>query len=420
MQRFFEKLKRRSRHWMAKKKDLLEKEEEQVLEIKTENLILDKGCPQAGNIVIEEDVIDENEFRSHHRCQQMQDFTQAMFNNQGQRAPPYRRKFLANKPIVFWRKKTKSTPWVDAFLENFGYLGQKRYKYLDIKTMTSSFRYKIGEGGCGTVFKGMLPDHSLIAVKVLKDSKDGENGFITEVASIGRASHANIIRLLGFCSEGPSRALVYEYLPNGSLDKFIYTRELSHIFGWKKLFEIAVGIARGLEYLHHACRINILHLDIKTSNILLDEDFFPRISDFGLAMLCVTRDINSLTISCPRGTWGYIAPEILWGRASDKADVFSYGIMLLEMASGRKAFKPVKSSARYLRDWIYKRLSQQEDIGLGDFECIEEEETAKKMILVGLWCSQKELMHRPSMSMVLEMLEGSFEGLQMPPNPSPP
>ncbi|XP_077219009.1 uncharacterized protein LOC143853159 [Tasmannia lanceolata] len=375
-----------------------------------------------------EEVTVENEFRSDHQYQQQLKeiaVNEENRNSQGQRVPqvpPTRMKFFANKAF-FWRKQPKNIPRVDASLENFGYLGPKRYKYSDIKAMTSSFRYKIGQGGFGSVFKGMLPDHRLVAVKVLRDFQNVENEFIAEVANIGRTSHANIIRLLGFCSEGPIRCLIYDFLANGSIDKFIYTRERRHIFGVRKHFEVAVAIARGLEYLHCGCGICILHLDIKPSNILLDLDFFPRISDFGisdfgLAKLCISRDINSLTMTCVGGTMGYFAPEIIWGRVSDKSDVYSYGMMLLEMVSGRKNLELVNSSIIYLPDWIYKRFRQQEDIGLGDFEWFEEE-TAKKMILVGLSCTQMDPMHRPSMSMVLEMLEGSTDGLQMPPTPSP-
>ncbi|XP_077219384.1 uncharacterized protein LOC143853482 [Tasmannia lanceolata] len=393
---------------------LLEKEEELVLEIATENnLVLDEESPQAGNFILEE-VPKKYEH----------DFTHVVMMNdenkksQGKRAPPTRRRFFANTPIFFWRKKTKSTPTTDAFLENYGYPGLKRYKYLDIETMTRSFRYKIGEGGFGPVFKGMLPDKSLVAIKILRDSKNGEKEFISEITCIGRTSHHNVIILLGFCSEGSHRALIYEYLHNGSLDKFIYTRELRPILGWEKLFQIVVGVARGLEYLHRGCSISILHFDIKPSNILLDEDLCPKISDFGLSKLCPTRDFNSLKMSWPRGTIGYIAPElVLLGSASDKSDVFSFGIMLLEMVSGRKNMdlREKSYSGRYLHYWIYKRLSDQEDIGLGGFTCVNKDENEKKMALVGLWCTQLNPAYRPSMSMVLEMLEGSIETLQLPP-----
>ncbi|XP_077219082.1 uncharacterized protein LOC143853231 isoform X2 [Tasmannia lanceolata] len=378
------------------KKDLLEKEEH-VLEIETEN---------------------QQQQQKH-----VKDSTRVMMMNdenkksQEKRAPPTR-SFLANKPIFFWRKKTKSSPTVDAFLRNNGYPGLNRYKYLDVETMTRSFRYKIGEGGFGPVFKGMLPDRRLVAIKVLRDSKNGEKEFITEIASIGRTNHLNVISLLGFCSDGSKRALIYEYVHNGSLDKFIYTSELRPILVWEKLCQIAVGIARGLEYLHHGNSISILHFDIKPSNILLDEDFCPKISDFGLSKLCPTRDFSSLKMSCPRGTIGYIAPElVLLGSASDKSDVFSYGIMLLEMVSGRKTMdlRAESYSETHIHDWIYQRLSDPQDIGLGGSACLDEEETEKKMTLVGLWCTQLNPDCRPSMSMVLEMLEGSIESLKLPP-----
>ncbi|GKV43262.1 hypothetical protein SLEP1_g50576 [Rubroshorea leprosula] len=217
--------------------------------------------------------------------------------------------------------------------------------------MTNSYKEKLGRGGYGDVYKGNLPDGRPIAVKVLNVSKGNGEEFINEVASIGRTSHVNVVTLLGFCLEGEKRALIYEFMPNGSLEKFIFkesTSEDNQNLGWEKLYSIAIGIARGLEYLHHGCNTRILHLDIKPQNILLDKEFCPKISDFGLSKLCSRKDSVVSTIG-PRGTPGYIAPEVFFrnfGAVSLKSDIYSYGMVVLEMVGGKKSVqtRPILSS----------------------------------------------------------------------------
>ncbi|KAG2700858.1 hypothetical protein I3760_06G017300 [Carya illinoinensis] len=200
---------------------------------------------------------------------------------------------------------------VETFLRNNGPFGIKRYSYSDIKKMTNFLKDKLGQGGYGSVYKGKLQDGSLVAVKVLKASIGNGEEFINEVASISRTSHVNIVTLRGFCFEGSKRALVYEFMPNGSLEKFIFKKDSSsnHQLQWKTLYKIAVGIARGLEYLHRGCNNRILHFDIKPHNILLDENFCPKISDFGLAKVC-PREQSIISMLGARGTAGYIAPEV--------------------------------------------------------------------------------------------------------------
>ncbi|XP_077219829.1 LEAF RUST 10 DISEASE-RESISTANCE LOCUS RECEPTOR-LIKE PROTEIN KINASE-like 2.4 [Tasmannia lanceolata] len=333
--------------------------------------------------------------------------------------------------ILFCKKKTSNTHNVEAsnthnvetYLRDYGLLIPRRYAYSDIKKMTNSFIEKVGQGGYGSVFKGKLHDGRLVAVKVLTESKGNGEEFINEVASIGRTYHINVVSLLGFCSKGLKRALIYEFMPNGSLEKFIYAEKpgkADHL-GWEKLYQIAVGIARGLEYLHRGCSTRILHLDIKPHNILLDQDFCPKISDFGLAKLCPTKD-STVSLLGGRGTFGYTAPEIVCrniGGVSPKSDVYSYGMMVLEMVGGRKNIDAgvENISEIYFPHWIYKRIDLNGDLGL-DGVTPEEEKTARKMILVGLWCIQTNPKNRPSMNMVVEMLEGSLENIQMPPNPS--
>ncbi|KAK9999686.1 hypothetical protein SO802_019289 [Lithocarpus litseifolius] len=340
------------------------------------------------------------------------------------------RKLLSIKSINFWKKENVTHQSLKAFLRNHGPLAIRRYSYSDIKTMTKSFNDKLGQGGYGSVYKGKLQDGSFVAVKVLNNSKGNGEEFINEVASISRTSHVNIVTLKGFCFEGSKRALIYELMPNGSLEKFIYKGNPStsnHQLGWETLYKIAIGIARGLEYLHRGCNTRILHFDIKPHNILLDEDFCPKISDFGLAKIC-PREKSIISMVGARGTAGYIAPEVFcrsFGGISHKSDVYSYGMMVLEMVGGRKNIDVSVdlTSEIYFPHWIYKRLELNEELGLLGLLKEEDEDTARKMIIVSLWCIQTDPSNRPSMSKVVDMLEGSLESLQIPPKPylsSPP
>ena len=336
----------------------------------------------------------------------------------------FRSKRSIIKSTKFWTKKTKNEQDLEAFIRKYGPLALSRYKFLEIKKMTDSFRDKLGQGGFGGVYKGKLLDGRPVAVKVLNESKGNGEEFINEVASISRTSHVNIVTLLGFCLEGQKRALIYEFMPNGSLEKFIQDGNLektnSHL-GWEKLFQIAIRIARGLEYLHRGCNTRILHFDIKPHNILLDEDFCPKISDFGLAKLCIRNESN-ISMTGTRGTIGYIAPEVFsrnFGGVSHKSDVYSYGMMILEMAGGRNNIDVgvSQTSEIYFPHWIYKRLELDNNIGFLSNMTTIENEMVRKMILVGMWCIQTNPSDRPSMSKVIEMLEGNIEALQIPPKP---
>ncbi len=283
-------------------------------------------------------------------------------------------------------RKTKHEQKVETFFRNYGSLAPKRYSYWFVKKVTNSFINKVGQGGYGVVYKGTLPDGRLVAVKVLSESKGNGEDFINEVASISRTSHVNVVTLLGFCFEKTKRALIYEFMFNGSLDKFIYNQGLE----WKTRYEITVGIARGLEYLHRGCNTRILHLDIKPHNILLDENFRPKISDFGLAKLCERKDSVVSTMNA-RGTIGYVAPEVHCrniGRVSPKSDVYSYGMMVLEIVAGRKNIDVGVSCASelYFPHYIYKHLEVGKDLRLDGVTTEEEEEIARKMILISLWC----------------------------------
>ncbi|RAL50608.1 hypothetical protein DM860_014550 [Cuscuta australis] len=287
--------------------------------------------------------------------------------------------------------------------------------------MTNQFRFELGKGGYGTVFKGKLSDDVIVAVKVLNDSKAKGEEFINEVGTLAKIHHANIVRLIGFCAEGFKRAIVYEYLPNDSLQRFISSADSKEQFlGWKSLERIAIGIAKGIEYLHQGCDERILHFDIKPQNVLLDHNLNPKITDFGLAKLCST-DQSLVSMTTERGTIGYMAPEVFsrnFGKVSYKSDVYSFGMLLLEMVSGRKIVDTESNIEDQVNfpEWIYNVLDQGEDLRFD----IEEEidvKIGKKLAIVGLLCIQWNPVHRPSMGIALQMLEREGDDLSAPLNP---
>ncbi|CAK8570246.1 unnamed protein product [Lathyrus sativus] len=288
--------------------------------------------------------------------------------------------------------------------------------------MTKGFKVKLGEGGYGDVYRGKLISGPFVAIKMLK-IKPNANGqeFISEIATIGRIYHSNVVRLVGYCVEGLKRALVYEYMPNGSLDKYIFNKEEVISLTYNQIHEISLGVARGISYLHQGCDMQILHFDIKPHNILLDENFVPKVSDFGLAKLYPI-DKSIATLTAARGTIGYMAPELFYqniGRISHKADVYSFGMLLIEMASRRRNLNShaEHSSQLYFPFWIYEQLVKNREKEMEDFITEEFNDVLKKMFMVALWCIQLKPIDRPSMSKVVEMLEGDIANIEMPPKP---
>ncbi|XP_059316932.1 rust resistance kinase Lr10-like [Lycium ferocissimum] len=335
----------------------------------------------------------------------------------------FRKKIFLHKYLRFWETKAEDHRNIEAFLKNYGPYAPKRYSYSDVRKMTSHFKNKLGQGGYGYVYKGSLQNGRHVAVKVLNELKGSGEDFINEVGSISRTSHVNIVRLVGFCFEGRKRALVYEYMPNGSLEKFIYEEISDRVrqLDWPVLYKISLGIARGLEYLHRGCNTRILHFDIKPHNILLDEDFCPKISDFGLAKLCMKKE-SIVSMLGARGTIGYIAPEIVCrnlGGVSHKSDVYSYGMMVLEMVGGRKNVdaRLDHTSEIYFPEWLCQRIELDEELQLIGIMNEEDKECARKMVIASLWCVQTGPSNRPSMTKVVEMLEGNLNSLQIPPTP---
>ncbi|KAK4360876.1 hypothetical protein RND71_019828 [Anisodus tanguticus] len=332
--------------------------------------------------------------------------------------------FSINQLYLTSKNERQSQVRLEKFLEDYKAIRPTRYSYADIKKITDDFNEKLGEGSYGTVYKGRLSSEIYVAVKVLRDSKGKGEEFINEIGTIGRIHHVNVVRLVGFCADGFRRALIYEYLPNDSFERFILPVSSSSdsvsVISWNKLQHIALGTARGIEYLHQGCDQQILHFDIKPQNILLDHNLNPKICDFGLAKLC-SKEKSAVTMTAPRGTIGYIAPEVLsrnFGKVSHKSDIYSFGMLLLEIVGGRVKMDSNtnnQSKVIYL-EWIYNHLEKGEELKIR----IEEEgdgAIVRKLAIVGLWCIQWLPIDRPSIKEVTHMLEGDVSHLNLSPNP---
>ncbi|CAA7038098.1 unnamed protein product [Microthlaspi erraticum] len=296
------------------------------------------------------------------------------------------------------------------------HLGQlRRFSLRELLVATDNFSNKnvLGRGGFGKVYKGRLADGSLVAVKRLKEerTKGGELQFQTEVEMISMAVHRNLLRLRGFCMTPTERLLVYPYMANGSVASCLRERpEGNPALDWPKRKHIALGSARGLAYLHDHCDQKIIHRDVKAANILLDEEFEAVVGDFGLAKLMNYNDSHVTT--AVRGTIGHIAPEYLsTGKSSEKTDVFGYGVMLLELITGQKAFdlaRLANDDDIMLLDWVKEVLKEKKLESLVDAELegnyVEKE--VEQRIQMALLCTQSSALERPKMSEVVRMLEG--------------
>lgn len=280
------------------------------------------------------------------------------------------------------------------------------YSYKDLKSATKKFseENKLGEGGFSDVYKGTLKNGNIIAVKKLAlSSSRAKADFESEVKLISNVHHRNLIRLLGCSNKGPELLLVYEYMANGSLDRFLYG-ERRGALNWKQRFEIIFGTARGLAYLHEQFHVCIIHRDIKSSNILLDDDFQPKIADFGLARL-LPEDQSHLSTRFA-GTLGYTAPEYaIHGQLSEKVDTYSFGVVVLEIISGRKCNEMKVESTEFLLEQAWKLYEDDMHLKLVDESMNEyREEEVKKVIEIALMCTQSPVSVRPTMSEVVVLL----------------
>ncbi|XP_028066279.1 G-type lectin S-receptor-like serine/threonine-protein kinase At4g03230 isoform X1 [Camellia sinensis] len=290
-----------------------------------------------------------------------------------------------------------------------------------VATNTFSDANKLGQGGFGPVYKGIFLGGQEIAVKRLSShSVQGLKEFKNEVVLIAKLQHRNLVRLLGYCIKGDEKILLYEYMPNRSLDSFIFDRTLCVSLDWDKRFDIILGIARGLLYLHQDSRLRIIHRDLKTSNILLDGEMNPKISDFGLARIVGGKETEANTARVV-GTYGYMSPEYaLDGLFSIKSDVFSFGVIVLEIVSGKRNTGFYKSQQAFnLLGHAWRFWREEKALDLMDQTLLESCNRGEvmKCITVGLLCVQEEPSDRPSMPNVVFMLGSETATL---PNPKPP
>ncbi|XP_071927926.1 cysteine-rich receptor-like protein kinase 2 [Coffea arabica] len=301
------------------------------------------------------------------------------------------------------------------------------FKYSTLEKATGSFdeANKLGQGGFGTVYKGVLPDGREIAVKRLFfNNKHRAADFYNEVNIISSVEHKNLVRLLGCSCSGPESLLVYEFLPNKSLDRFIFDANKGKALNWEKRFEIIIGTAEGLVYLHENTKCRIIHRDIKASNILLDSRLRSKIADFGLARSF--QEDKSHISTAIAGTLGYMAPEYLaHGQLTDKADVYSFGVLLLEIVSGRQNNRSKTteySDSLVTIAWKHFLQGKVEELFdpnlmLQNYLNMNVRAEVLRVVHIGLLCTQEIPSLRPSMSTALPMLAKKDEQLPTPTNP---
>ena len=302
-----------------------------------------------------------------------------------------------------------------------GGIGIVTLRYADLQYATKNFSEKLGAGSFGSVFKGSLSDSTTIAVKRLDGVRQGEKQFRAEVSSTGVVQHVNLVKLIGFCCEGDRRLPVYEYMPNGTLDSHLFQSN-GTVLDWTVRYQIALGVARGLAYLHASCRDCIIHCDIKPENILLDGSFTPKVADFGMAKF-LGRDFSHV-VTTMRGTIGYLAPEWISGTAiTSKVDVYSYGMVLLEIISGSRNASKQQSSQdgvheAYFPVRVARGLVDGDIASLVDANLLGEAnmEEVERVCKVACWCIQDVEFDRPTMSEVVQFLECLSE-VKTPPVP---
>ncbi|KAL8139549.1 hypothetical protein V2J09_005570 [Rumex salicifolius] len=301
---------------------------------------------------------------------------------------------------------------------------QMQFEMADPVTVDATVNrfHKLGKGGFGVVYRGLLPEGVPVAVKVLNNNLTKqlvEEQFMAEVNSIGRTYHLNLVKLYGYCFEPKLKALVYEFMPNGSLDQILFG-EIQTELDWGKRHRIAVGTAKGIAYLHEECQQKITHHDIKPGNVLLDSRMNPKVADFGLARLS-NRDSTHVVMSGFKGTPGYAAPEVWTSYVTHKCDVYSFGMMLFEIVGRRRNHVSELSgtSKEWLPRWTHQKIKDGEAAEMlaeCGVEAGEQQTAAERVLKVALWCVQYSPGMRPEMSVVVKMLEGEME---VPPPPNP-
>jgi len=311
---------------------------------------------------------------------------------------------------------------IDNFLNEIAREKPIRFTAQQLDGYTQNKSAELGAGSFGAVYKGMLPNGLDIAVKVLHDHMDDEvteQQFMAEVGTLWRTNHANLIRLIGYCFDADERALVYELMANRSLDKYLFDRR-HRVVGPAALLVIAGGVARGLRYLHEECQKKIIHYDVKASNVLLDNSLNPKLTDFGIAQLLSRADAQA-SVHAMRGTFGYMAPEVISvGKApvTERCDVYSFGMLLFELIGRRKnmdnnapeshKFLPFLAWTMYEQGNLLELVKEcHYPVAASDEE--QWKEAAERMCKVAFLCVQEQPEERPTMSTVVNMLEGHME-----------
>lgn len=328
--------------------------------------------------------------------------------------------------LCCWRRKTKSKR-SRSFGSHMDSMESIESLLIDLPTLrlaTNNFadNNKLGEGGFGSVYKGTLPSSQEIAVKRLShSSRQGIGELKNELALIAKLQHKNLVRLVGVCLQEDEKLLVYEYLPNRSLDTFLFDSDKRKGLGWVTRFTIINGIARGLQYLHEDSQLKIVHRDLKASNVLLDADMNPKISDFGLARL-FEGDQSQETTKRVVGTYGYMAPEYaLRGQYSIKSDIYSFGVLILEIITGRRnsdsynSDEPIDLPSLVWEHWTLKSIMEIVDPYL---RSASSEEEVLRCIHIGLSCVQEDPLDRPTISAINIMLDSNTFPSQAPSRPA--
>uniref|UniRef100_A0A0R0EBK6 Uncharacterized protein n=1 Tax=Glycine max TaxID=3847 RepID=A0A0R0EBK6_SOYBN len=298
---------------------------------------------------------------------------------------------------------------------------QFNFNTIQVATEDFSDSNKLGQGGFGAVYRGRLSNGQMIAVKRLsRDSGQGDTEFKNEVLLVAKLQHRNLVRLLGFCLEGNERLLVYEYVPNKSLDYFIFDPNMKAQLDWESRYKIIRGITRGLLYLHEDSRVRVIHRDLKASNILLDEEMNPKIADFGMARLFLVDQTHANTTRIV-GTCGYMAPEYaMHGQFSVKSDVFSFGVLVLEILSGQKnSGIHHGENVEDLLSFAWRSWKEQTAINIVDPSLNNNSRNEMmRCIHIGLLCVQENLADRPTMATIMLMLNSYSLSLPIPTKPA--
>jgi serine/threonine protein kinase len=300
---------------------------------------------------------------------------------------------------------------------------------MELKAATHGFSKKhlVGEGSFGSVYKGVLKDGRTIAIKRFRNcTPEGDADFLNEVDIISKVKHRNLVVLRGCCvdsnhAEGHQRMLVYDFMVNGSLADCLFDKS-KPVLGWSDRRKIGIGMARGLAYLHAEVVPQIIHRDVKASNILLDEQFNARVADFGLAKLAPENEVHFTTHVA--GTHGYVAPEYaLYGQLTESSDVYSFGVCLLELISGRTALTATsdKQHVCLITDWAWLLLKEGKGIEVVDqaIRNMGSQEVMLRFVKVGILCAHLLVAFRPSMMDALKMLEGDCDIPEIPDRPLP-